>query len=101
MVKSLHFCTPQKLDEIRQCNVFESIRTGFVPAFFEGETINITNYHTKEIICQATVQSIIPLQFVKIKDDPQNHEEIERYHRKFDDRQWFFKIILKKEESLK
>lgn len=98
-MKSLHFCTPQKLEELQNNNVFYTVRTGFVPTFFEGETINITNYHTKAILCKATVQSIIPLQFVKIKDNPQNQEEIARYHRKFDDRQWFFKILLFKIEK--
>ena len=102
-MKGLHFCTPQKQAEIRTEKEFYSLRTGFVPTFFEGETIKI-NFRDEQnkdtLFCQAIVLEVQPIQFQQIKELPYYKEEIERYGRKFDNRQWFFRCKFLKIKGL-
>ena len=94
-MKSMHFCTPNKLLQLKNEIYFDSIRTGFIPQYRINETIKITNFITKDIICYAEVISIKPIQFRDI-DKKIHEEEIHRYIRKFHPEQYFFIIKLKK-----
>ena len=97
-MKSLHFCTPNKLTEIQNNVKFETYRTGFIPGMYPGDLIKINKRTTKKAphddkqICLAHVFEIVPTMF---RDLPmESREEIERYNRRFNQYHWFFKITL-------
>ena len=97
-MKSIHFCTPRKLEEVHENKEFLSIRTGYIPSFFPGDVIKINHRNFSGIdlfLYQGKVISVIPVLFRDLDKD--NHkEEIERYHRKFNPDQWFFIIKIRK-----
>lgn len=43
-MKRIHFCTPEKLKYIKnpETETFITVRTGFVPSVYEGDTVIIT-----------------------------------------------------------
>ena len=104
-MKSLHFCTQKKLQEIHQNEIFDSIRTGWIPQLFTGDMIRIDHRKTLKApyidteICHATVLSVEPIQFKKICNDLRHAEEIERYNKKFHPEQYFFLITCKKQKK--
>ena len=95
----MHFCTPGKLQEIHNQDQFDSIRTGYIPQYYEGDIIKITHFITKDILCYAKVLSCKPVVYGHLNKD-KHHEEIARYHRTFDSRQYFFIIQLRKMKEL-
>ena len=104
-MKSIHFCTPLKLQEIKENIYFDTVRTGFIPTFFPEEIIQINerkDYEKKkddQFICLAKVLSCKPVVY-GLLNKTKHQEEITRYHKKFDHRQYFFEIQLKKMKHL-
>ena len=92
-MKSIHFCTPKKLKEIKTSSNFVTIRTGWIPGIYPDDTIKI-NERTDhdELICFARVISVEPIRFEDLGDE--HKEEVARYNRKFHLKHWFFLINL-------
>ena len=105
-MKSLHFCTPKKLQEIKTNSVFDTVRTGWIPTIYPGdivkinERVTINKKNTDSLICQARCIAVEPLQYNDFIEDPTPWEEVDRYNRKFHGQHWFFKIRFKKLKTL-
>lgn len=101
-MKSLHFCTPIKLEEIRKNNEFYTFRTGWIPQIYKDDKLIINHRTTKKaphndhFMCYAQCISCIPILFKDIIKTDNNQEEIDRYDKKFHPDQYFFKITFKK-----
>ena len=106
MVKSLHFCTPLMKEEVRTQDNITTIRTGWIPQLFKGDVIKIMLRdtlkppHDDKFYCFMKIISVTPVQFKHIKLLERFQEEINRYGKKFNDEQYFFKIVLSKVNEL-
>jgi len=100
-MKSLHFCTPEKLNEIRSQDKFTTIRTGWIPQLFRGDVIKINERTIVDgknedvLICKARIRHVEPI-MRKFLNHYSFKEEIERYNKKFHPDQYFFHIHLEK-----
>ena len=92
-MKSLHFCTPEKLREIKTFPEFESIRTGWIPQLYPHDIIKINERDEKgdHLLFKAKVLSVTPKKFCEL-DQELHQEEIARYKKKFHPEQYFFLI---------
>ena len=99
-MKSLHFCTPEKLAEIKRHSQFSSIRTGWIPQLYPGDEIKINerdDCKKDKFLFMATIQSVTPILFKDITSSHQ--EEIDRYGKKFHPEQWFFELKFTKNKT--
>jgi len=96
-MKAFHFCTPEKLKEIKLWPRFDSVRTGWVPELYPGDKIKINERvdKTDTLLFIAKVLSVQPILFKNI-DQTFHREEIERYHKKFHPERWFFIITFER-----
>jgi len=103
-MKSIHFCTPKKLKQVKSKNKFDSIRIGWTPDLYPGDIIKIKERKTKKAphndieISNAKVLSVKPILFRNL-DKTKHAEEIKRYNRKFNPDKWVF--LLKFEKTKK
>ena len=100
IMKSLHFCTPLKLQEIKTHTTFTSIRTGWIPQLFYGDEVKINERDDEKkdtLLFFAEVRSVIPILFKELGQEHQ--EEIARYGKKFHPEQWFFVIQFRKKKQ--
>ena len=106
-MKSLHFCTPWKLDFIKMLpdkGLFHTIRTGWIPSLYQGDIIQINERIIKghDIpICKAKITHVEPCMYKDLwsqfpNEKEEMEEEIRRYGRKFHKNHYFFRIILRK-----
>jgi len=101
-MKSLHFCTPKKLRQVKKNKKFESIRIGWTPDLYPGDVIKIKERLTKKsphkdiFLKNAKVVSVKPILFRNL-DKTKHAEEIKRYNRKINPDKWVF--LLKFDKS--
>ena len=97
--KNLHFCTLDKLTEIKDkiqakdTRPFDTYRTGFVPSIYSGDIININERIPGEkdiLLAKGRVSYILPEEYQEL--DEKAYNEIQRYNRQFHKRHWFFLI---------
>lgn len=92
-MKNQHFCTPLKMDAVRNGREFDSIRTGWICEHYPGDIIGIKlrdGDGVDQFFCYARVESVQAVQYKDIPKTPQNLEEINRYKRKFHPEHFFF-----------
>ncbi|MGQ4874518.1 MAG: hypothetical protein ACP6IY_10655 [Promethearchaeia archaeon] len=115
-MKSLHFCTPNMLNLIKNCKVgsiIKTIRTGFVPNIYEGDIILLKERRdnkSKDIILgKGKVLGVYPYTYMRLKEKYKLKEgnwtfdkyanciieEIKKYKRKFNPWHYFFEITIK------
>ena len=101
-MKTMHFCTPEKIKEIKDHDRFDTIRTGWIPQVYPGDVIAISEVRPllpDRFLFKAKVISVEPWHHHEL-DHGKYKEEINRYKRKFHPEQYFFKICFKKMKTL-
>jgi len=99
MVKNLHFCTQDRLHQIKEnkeSNFVSTYRTGFVPSIYPGNIINLNERDgdgTDIFLFKGKVLSVEPIKYKSIPANVRNFE-LKRYNRKFHKEHWFFYIFI-------
>ena len=100
-MKSIHFCTPNKLKEIKENTEFYTIRTGWITHLYPGDTVKINQFQKNSddlFLFNAEVQDVFFMKFSKLMESASIYdlEEVDRYGKKFHNDHFFFRIKFKK-----
>jgi len=99
-MKNLHFCTLDKINEIKNAipgTKIKTHRTGFVPMIYSGDIINLNQRIGKEDIFLKTarIEYIFPVEYQEISDkDLKEINESYDKNRRWHIKHWFFLIGL-------
>ena len=99
MVKNMHFCTQDRLKQLKnkENNFISTYRTGFIPSIYPGDKINLNERDIlgdDTFIVKGKVLSVGPIQYKNIPVNVKNFE-LKRYNRKFHKEHYFFYIFIR------